>query len=141
MLPWPRNWWSALTKLISGACAVHWVLWAAGLTIGEAVNWWSQKSESVVKTKTLSWTGDSDFCDHQSTAFPMVKPTAQSAPDDKVITKGDLSDAFRQATSSHLGDAKFLVKSDLDSAVKQLQVTQLVSLCVSLVGAWYISRK
>ena len=140
MLTWPRNWWGALAKLISGVSAVLGVLWAVGLTIGKAVDWWSQKPELVVKTKMLSWTGD-----------------------DKVITKGDLSGAFREATSLHLGDAKFLVKSDLDSAfkqlhllvksdltsavitlqsaVKQLQVTQLVTLCVSLVGAWYISRK
>ena len=103
------------------------------LSIGKAVDWWLQKAESVVNTTMLSRTGE-----------------------DKIVTKGDLAGAFREATSSQLGDAKLLVKSDLhsaveqlhllvksdlDSAVKPLQVTQLVTLCVAMVGAWYISRK
>ena len=118
MLTWPSDWWGSFLKLITSVIATFATIGGVCLSIGKAVDWWLQKAESVVSTTMSSRTGE-----------------------DKVITKGNLAGAFREATSSQLGDANLLVKSDLDSAVKQLQVTQLVTLCVAMVGAWYISRK
>ena len=92
MLTWPHDWWGFSIKLVALA-------WVVGAAIGTAVDWWLQKTKSVVETQMLSRRGDN-----------------------KVITKGDLPGVFREATSSQLGDARLLVKSDLDSAVRQLHL-------------------
>ena len=92
VLTWPRDWWAFSIRLVALA-------WVVGAAIETAVHWWLQKTESVVETQMLSRRGDN-----------------------KVITKGDLPGVFREATSSQLGDARLLVKSDLDSAVRQLHL-------------------
>ena len=47
----------------------------------------------------------------------MVSPWKK---DDKAITQGNLSGAFREATFQQLGDSRLVVRSDMDSRPRQL---------------------
>ena len=84
--------------------------------------------------------------------------TSDQLGDARLVTKGILSSGLREATSVHLGDLRLALKSDIssidkrldgmdarldsiDATVKRLEVTHIVTLCVTVVGAWYISEK
>ena len=87
------------------------VLWVASTAIVKAVAWWFDTTEAVTKTKVLSWTGNS-----------------------KVITKGDLADAFQQATSAQLGDLRLVVNSDLAGIKARLDGLESSAKRLELIG-------
>ncbi|KAK9820418.1 hypothetical protein WJX72_010068 [[Myrmecia] bisecta] len=90
VLAWTRDWYGTVSKLLVGACAV-------AAAVEKATEWFFKTSQAATKQNVLSWTGDS-----------------------RVITKGDLSAAFAEATSVQKGAARLVLKSDLDEGLDGL---------------------
>lgn len=107
--------------------------------------------KETTKSKVMSWTGDDKVITQGNLSTAFEAASSDQLRDARLVTKGILSSAFRAATSEQLGDQRLLVKSDINSIASditiiakrlgRLEVTQLVTLCMTLVTAWHISKK
>ena len=90
MLAWRQDPLGMLLKHLAG-------VWALAVAVKEAVQWGFRTTEAASKQSIMSWTGEA-----------------------RVITKGDLGQAFAEATSVQKGEARLLVKSDLDGLEQRI---------------------
>ena len=73
-------------------------LWALAEAIKNGIQWCFKATENTTKQSVMSWTGDS-----------------------RVLTKGDLSQSFAEATSVQKGDTRLVLKSDLDGLEQRVK--------------------
>ena len=116
------------------------MIWVGARAFGE-------DTKDTTKSKVMSWTGDDKVITQGNLSTAFKAATSDHLGDARLVTKGNLSSAFREATSEQLG-ALFLksinsIASDINFIAKRLgrlEVTQLVTLCVTMVTAWHISK-